>query len=72
VIDITRDVAAGTAVNRPLRVYSKEVFAFSALELFVRNTRAGVFDNSCALGNWFHREQAQACPGAFDSVSVIP
>jgi hypothetical protein len=56
VIDIPRNVAAGTAVNRPLRVYSKEVFAASSINFFIRNKRAGVFDNAFTLWNWLNGE----------------
>jgi hypothetical protein len=55
-IDIPRDVAAGTAVNRPLRVYAKEVFPVSSFELVVRDQRAGVFDNAFALWDWLDSE----------------
>lgn len=72
-IDITGDVTARAAVNRPFCVYAKVVFAVAAFDYFVGKQRSEVFNKSFALGNRFDGDQAQArVRFLYDEINILP
>src|SRR3954464_1553451 len=50
-IDVTRDVIAATAINRPFSGHPKKVFAVAFIDNFVRYPGADVLDDLLAFRN---------------------
>ena len=50
-IDITRDVIAAAAVNRPFPGHPEKVFAVAFIDNFVRHPGTNVLDDLLAFGN---------------------
>ena len=72
-IDITGDVAARAAVNRPFCVYPKVVLAVAAFDYFVGNQWPEIFNDSLALGNRFEGDHAQARARFLDDeINILP
>jgi hypothetical protein len=51
-IDVTGDVRPRTAINRPLLIDAKKVFAVTAFGYLVEDERPYIFNNALVFGNW--------------------
>jgi hypothetical protein len=71
VIDVARNVAARTAVDRPFAVNAEEILAVTLFDFLVRNVWPGVFDDSFAFGNWLQRKEAEAGSSSLDGIVAI-
>jgi len=45
-VDVTGEVAARAAVNRPLGIYSKEIFPIALFDFFVGDKRANILNDA--------------------------
>ena len=63
-VDVPCDVAARTAVDRPLGVHPEEILATTFFDFFVRDAGTRIFDYSFAFGNRLQSKQSQTTGSA--------
>ena len=71
-VDVACDVAARTAIDRPLRVYAEEVFPVAPVDYFIRDAWPRVFDDSFTFGYGFQRKQSKTRGSAPYFVFAFP
>ena len=58
-IDVARNVVADAAIDRPSLIHAEKILAVALFNLFVRYSRAGIFDDSLSFWNEFRCKQTQ-------------